>query len=209
VDDHPVVREGLAAHISAEGGLEVCGQAEDMADALDQIRTTHPDVAVVDISLKTSNGLELIKRLAARDRPVRIIVWSMHPETLYAERALRAGAMGYLHKGSATAEIIKAIRTVLAGQIYLSPGLSARLLGRLVGVVAERAAQDPVETLSDRELEVFRLIGRGMTTDQVAEQMIVSPKTVETYRGRIKEKLGVVTYTELVQRAAVWVSANG
>jgi len=208
VDDHPVVREGLSAHIATQDGLEVCGEAEDIVDAFAVLAKTNPDVAIIDIALKTGSGLELIKRIVAKDKAIRIVVWSMYPENLYAERALRAGAMAYLHKGRATAEILKAIKAVLSGRIYLSEDLSAKLLGRLVGTTGNLADRSPVESLSDRELEVFKLTGRGLTTEQVSEQLHVSPKTVETYRARIKEKLGLDNFTELIQQAALWVSEN-
>ncbi|HEY8503107.1 MAG TPA: response regulator transcription factor [Gemmataceae bacterium] len=207
VDDHPVVREGLAAQIAAQPDLELCGQAEGVADALARVKELRPDVAVIDISLKDGNGIDLIKRLRAREDPVRVVVWSMYPENLYAERALRAGAAGYVHKGRATREILEAIRSVLAGQVYLSPDVSAQLLARMVG--GGPGGRSPVEALSDRELETFGLLGRGLTTEQIAERMHLSPKTVETYRLRIKEKLGVRTVPELIRLAAEWVLENG
>jgi DNA-binding NarL/FixJ family response regulator len=206
VDDHPVVREGLSVQILGQPDLEVCGEAEDVAGALALLETARPDVAIVDISLKTGNGIDLIKRIAARGASVRVVVWSMYPEALYAERALRAGAMAYVHKGRATREIVEAVRSVLAGRVFLSPELSERFLGRLVGGAARAADGSPVEALSDRELEAFELMGQGLTTQQVAERMHVSPKTVETYRARIKDKLGQGNITEVIQRAVLWVA---
>ncbi len=208
VDDHPVVREGLTAKLSAQPDLEVCGEAEDVAGALTLAESAQPDVYVVDISLKGGDGIDLIKRLRARDEAARVVVWSMHQEGLYAERALRAGALAYVHKGKATREILQAIRSALAGKVYLGEDASARLLGRLVGAGGRPAERAPIERLSDRELEAFRLMGQGRTTEQVAEAMHVSPKTVETYRGRIKEKLGLSNSTELIQRATQWVLEN-
>jgi DNA-binding NarL/FixJ family response regulator len=205
VDDHPAVREGLAAQILAQPDLEVCGEADDVAGALTALQSTKPDVAVIDISLKTGSGIDLIKRIKARDGAVRLLAWSMYPEDLYAERALRAGAMGYVHKGRATREIIEAIRSVLAGKVFLSEELSAKLLGRLVGGQAETVRASPDGALTDRELEVFGLMGRGLTTHQIAENMHLSSKTVETYRARIKDKLGLNTMAELIQRATQWV----
>jgi DNA-binding NarL/FixJ family response regulator len=205
VDDHPVVREGLAAQILAQPDLEVCGEAEDAAGALALVESTRPHVAVIDISLKTGNGIDLIKRIAARHASVRTLVWSMYPESLYAERALRAGAMGYVHKGRATREIIEAIRSVLAGKVFLSAELSGELLRRLVGGGANRLDRSPVAALSDRELEAFELMGQGLSTQQVARRMHVSPKTVETYRARIKEKLGLSNFAEVIRRATQWV----
>jgi DNA-binding NarL/FixJ family response regulator len=208
VDDHPVVREGLMAKLSAQSDLEVCGEAEDVAGALARAESARPDVYVVDISLKQGDGIDLIKRIRARDASARVVVWSMHQESLYAERALRAGALAYVHKGRATREILQAIRLALAGKVYLGEDASARLLGRLVGAGGRPAERAPVESLTDRELEVFRLMGQGRTTEQVAEAMHVSPKTVETHRARIKEKLGLSNITELIQRAVQWVLEN-
>ncbi len=208
VDDHPVVREGLTAKLSAQPDLEVCGEAEDVAGALGLAESARPDVYVVDISLKQGDGIDLIKRLKARDESVRIVVWSMHQESLYAERALRAGALAYVHKGKATREIVQAIRSALAGKVYLGEDASTRLLGRFVGAGDRFTERAPIENLSDRELEVFRLMGQGLTTEQVAEAMHVSSKTVETHRSRIKEKLGLSNMTELIQRATHWILEN-
>jgi DNA-binding NarL/FixJ family response regulator len=209
VDDHPVVREGLAAKLSTQPDLEVCGEAEDVAGALALVESARPDVYVVDISLKSGDGIDLIKRLKARDELARVVVWSMHQENLYAERALRAGALAYVHKGKATREILLAIRSALAGKVYLGEDTASWLLGRLVGAGGKTPVRGPIESLSDRELESFRLMGQGLTTEQVAEAMHVSTKTVETYRARIKEKLGLSNITELIQRAAQWVMENG
>jgi DNA-binding NarL/FixJ family response regulator len=206
VDDHPVVREGLSAKLSAQCDLEVCGEAEDVAGALALVESARPDVFVVDISLKHGDGIDLIKRIMARDESARVVVWSMHQEGLYAERALRAGALAYVHKGRATREILQAIRSALAGKVYLSEDFSAKLIGRLVG--GQLPDRSPIETLSDRELEVFRSLGRGLTTEQIAEKMHLSPKTVETYRARIKQKLGLTNMSELIQRATAWLLEN-
>jgi|SRR5262245_24201250 len=202
VDDHPVVRDGLTAQLQSEPDLVVCGQAEDVPSAIAVLDSTRPDVAIVDISLKAGSGLEIIRRIRDRGLSLPILVWSMYPEELYAERALRAGAQGYVHKGQATKEILDAVRTVLAGKVYLSSGQSDRLLKRLVsGSTIERS---PIESLSDRELQAFELIGQGLMTEEIAAQMRVSPKTVETYRARIKDKLNVTNMTQLVQRATQW-----
>jgi DNA-binding NarL/FixJ family response regulator len=200
VDDHPVVREGLAAQIRTQPDLEICGEAEDVATALAIMGSVHADVAIVDISLKSGSGIDLIKRIKARDAAIRILVWSMYPEQLHAERALRAGALGYVHKGRSTREILDAVRSVMAGKVYLSGELSGRLLQRLVGR-RRSPSRSPSETLSDRELEAFGLIGEGLTTVEIAQRMHVSAKTVETYRARIKQKLGVRNLNELMQRA--------
>jgi len=206
VDDHPVVREGLAMHLATQADLQVCGEAEDVPGALAQLDSTRPDLAIVDISLKKGNGIDLIGRIKDRCPAVRILVWSMYAENLYAERALRAGAQGYLHKGRATSHLLDAIRAVLAGKVYVSEELADNLLHRVVrGKTVERSS---IDLLSNRELEAFELIGQGQTTEKIAALMNVSPKTVETYRARIKEKLGLSNVTELVHRAAQWVLEN-
>jgi DNA-binding NarL/FixJ family response regulator len=203
VDDHPVVREGLAMHLAAQRDLEVCGEAEDLPGALALLTSARPDVAIVDISLKNSNGIDLIRRIKDRNDKVRVLVWSMYPENLYAERVLRAGAHGYLNKGQATHHVLEAVRAILQGQVYVSAQLSNRLLYQVVG--RKPAQRLTIDSLSDRELEAFQLLGDGLTTESIAERMHVSPKTIETYRARIKEKLGISNRTELIQRAAQWV----
>ena len=203
VDDHPVVRDGLTALILTQPDLEVCGEAEDTAGALALIEAARPDVAVIDISLKAGNGIDLIKRIAARHASVRTLVWSMYPENLYAERALRAGAQGYLNKAQATHHVLDAIRAILQGRVYVSGVIAEQLLQRVVGRKTEECSG--IDSLSDRELEAFQFLGEGMTTESIAEKMHVSPKTVETFRCRIKEKLGISNLTELIQRAAQWV----
>jgi DNA-binding NarL/FixJ family response regulator len=203
VDDHPVVREGLVMNLATQPDLEVCGEAEDLPGALAILASTRPDVAIIDISLKNSNGIELIRRIRERPEEVRILVWSMYPENLYAERALRAGAQGYLNKGQATHEVLDAVRAILQDRVYVSGKLADQLLHQAVGQKAE--ARSGIDRLSDRELEAFQLIGEGMTTESIAEKMHVSPKTVETFRARIKEKLGISNLTELIQQAAQWV----
>jgi DNA-binding NarL/FixJ family response regulator len=206
VDDHPVVREGLAMQIATQPDLEMCGEAEDVPGALAILESARPDVAIVDISLKNGNGIDLIRRIRARDTSLPILVWSMYPENLYAERALRAGAQGYLNKGHATRQLVDAIRAVLAGKVYVGGELADELLHRVIaGNSVERS---PIDRLSDRELETFEFMGNGLTTEAIAAKMHVSPKTVETYRARIKEKLGVNNVTELVQRATQWVLEN-
>ena len=203
VDDHPVVREGLAMHLATQPDLEVCGEAEDLPGALALLASAGPDVAIIDISLKNSSGIELIKRIRDRQDAVRILVWSMYPESLYAERALRAGAQGYLNKGQATRHVLDAVRAILQGRVYVSGELADRLLQRVVGQKPEE--HSAISGLSDRELEAFQHIGEGMTTESIAQKMHVSPKTVETFRARIKEKLGISNLTELIQRATQWV----
>jgi DNA-binding NarL/FixJ family response regulator len=202
VDDHPVVREGLAMQIATQPDLELCGEAEDVSGAMALLDTTQPDVAIVDISLKSGNGIDLIRRMRNHRDSMPILVWSMYPESLYAERSLRAGALGYLHKGRATFHLLEAIRAVIAGKIYVSGELTDELLRRLID---GKSSLSPIDRLSDRELEAFELMGQAGTTESIAAKMHVSPKTVETYRARIKEKLGLKNITELVQRATQWV----
>jgi DNA-binding NarL/FixJ family response regulator len=205
VDDHPAVREALAIRIAAQPDLEVCGEAADEAEALRLAAETDPAVAVVDIGLKGGDGIDLIKRLKARNDQFRAIVWSMYSEDLYAERALRAGAVGYLNKEHATSEIIAAIRQALDGKMYLSPAMSEKLLRRVVGSSGPDYGRSPVDALSDRELEVLRLIGNGVRTAEIAVRLHLSVKTVETYRDRIRRKLGLNDGTDLARYAAQWV----
>ncbi len=204
VDDHALVRHGLTELISGEPDLEVCAEAADMDEALKQVEQQRPDLVVVDISLQDGNGLELIKRIKAKSANVTMIVVSMHDETLFAERALKAGAMGYINKQEATDQVIDAIRQVLTGHIYLSDEMKDRVL---YGVVTgERPAHfSSIEKLSDRELEVFELIGRGFSTRQIATKLHLSIKTIETHREHIKEKLGLKNASELNQHAVRWV----
>lgn len=208
VDDHPAVREALAIRIAREPDLAVCGEAADLAEALRVADETNPDIAIIDVALKTASGIDLIKRLKARQETIRMIVWSMYSEDLYAERALRAGARGYLDKGHATDEIIEAIRQVLDGKVYVSPAMSERLLGRYVGPVGRGPAHAAVEMLSDRELDVFRLIGQGVKTTEIAARLHLSVKTVETYRDRIRAKLDLSDGAKLVLCAIHWVNEN-
>jgi DNA-binding NarL/FixJ family response regulator len=209
VDDHPAVREALALRIGRQADLEVCGEAADMSEALRLLVETQPDVAVVDISLKTGNGIDLIKRIKDRNDHVRILVWSMHSEALYAERALRAGALGYVNKDQATNRIVEAIRRVLEGKVYLSEVMAERMLQRAVGGAREEVARSPLDVLADRELEVFRLIGEGVKTADIAERLHLSVKTVETYRDRIRQKLDLSDGTKLARYATQWVLENG
>lgn len=204
VDDHPIVRDGLRAQLAMMTDLQVCGEAEDVAGALALVQSARPDLVVVDVTLKSGSGIELVKRIRAHDPAVGIVVWSMYPEDLYAERALRAGAQGYVHKGRFTREIIDALRAVRDGRVYMSGDQADRILRRLVGA-GKGGDRSPVESLSDRELEAFELMGRGRTTEEIAAAMRVSPKTVETYRARIKEKLNLANLVELVHRATQWV----
>lgn len=208
VDDHPTIREGLALCLEMEDDLEVCGHAADDVEALQVIQNTRPDVVIVDVALKTGNGIELVKQLVARNEPPALLVWSMYDESLYAMRALRAGALGYVNKQSDTPTVIEAIRKVLRGEIFLSAEASIHLLTQAVRG-KDLQLESPVHSLSDRELEIFQLIGHGRTTLQIADQLHLSPKTVESHRVRIKTKLDVTSATELVQKATQWVLENG
>jgi DNA-binding NarL/FixJ family response regulator len=206
VDDHPAVREGLSIKIAWEPGLEVCGEADDVPEALKLIATNKPDIVIVDISLKTGDGLDLIKRVRLQNKSVRMLVWSMYPESLYAERALRAGAQGYINKEQATDRIIEAIRRILAGKTYLSEPMTEKILKNANMDHHETIPGVPVEKLSDRELEAFQLFGQGLNTHEVARKMHVATKTVGTYRARIKLKLGLENIQQLIRTAANWVT---
>ncbi|MHC4606080.1 MAG: response regulator [Planctomycetota bacterium] len=205
VDDHPIVRKGLAGLINAMRGLSVCGEAGTVREALRAIPDAKPDLAVVDLSLKDESGIGLIRDLGIRHPEVRILVVSMHDESLYAERVLKLGAKGYVAKQEATEHLEEALRRVLAGKIYVSEQMSERLVGKAVGA-APGAEDSPLKRLTDRELEVFELIGRGTGTRAIAEKLSLSVKTVETHRANIKEKLGLRDAVELVQYAGRWVA---
>jgi DNA-binding NarL/FixJ family response regulator len=204
VDDHPAAREGLAIRISSQEDLEVCGEAPDVPEALSLLDSAHPDVAVVDIQLKTGNGLDLVKRIVSRDESIRILVWSMYPDKVYARRALQAGALGYINKEHTTDRLIEAIRSVARGKVYLSEETAEKVLSQTVGGKTNLHSS-PFESLSDRELEVFGLIGEGLSTSEVAQRLHLSTHTIDTHRQRIKEKLNLATATELTQAAIRWV----
>jgi len=204
VDDHPIVRTGLADWINRKPDLEVCAEAEDYRQALTAVEQSNPDLAVVDLTLKDIGGLELIKQLRTTHPDLSILVLSMHDEALYAERALRAGAKGYIMKQAGSDKILEAIRAVLDGRVYVSEALNSQLLGKLVGGSTEPGGS-PLDALSNRELEVFELIGRGVGTRQIADRLCVSVSTVETHRKHIKEKLAIKSAPELVQHASRWI----
>jgi DNA-binding NarL/FixJ family response regulator len=204
VDDHPAVREGLVVRIASQPDMEVCGQAATEAEAASLVETAHPDVVVVDIQLESGNGLELVKRIKARNEPISVLVWSMHPDNVYAQRALSAGALGYINKRQATSRIIEAIRRVREGRVYLCEETAEKLLGTAVGRSKQFMASG-VECLSDRELEVFRLIGEGLTTSQIAERLHRSINTVESHRQKIKSKLALESAPDLTRAAVQWV----
>lgn len=206
VEDHPITSAGLAALVNREPDLYICGESDSAAAALDLIVKSKPALVITDISLKTSNGLELMKNLMTICPDVPILVISMHDETLYAERAIRAGARGYLMKREAADKILPAIRSILAGDIYLSEPMKGKLLS---GLVRHRKGGDdqsalPLDTLSDRELEVFQLIGNGFTTREIAQRLNLSTKTIDSYREHLKTKLAVENGAELARRAICW-----
>lgn len=206
VDDHPLVREWLTNLINQQADLEVCGEAESAADALAGIARTQPALAVIDISLNAASGLELIKDLCIQHPSVVPLVLSMHEEELYAERAMRAGARGYVRKRETSKDILAAIRKVLEGGIYVSEKLSnAMALKFLKGGEALGAVQSRVSELSDRELQAFQLLGKGRSTSEIADELHLSLKTVQAYCVRAKEKLGLTTAAELLREAILWV----
>ena len=204
MDDHPVVRQGLKLLINQEPELTVCGEAENQQKAFAAIQEQHPDIAIIDLSLAHSSGIDLIKNIKLRYPDLPILVLSMHDESLYAERALRAGARGYIMKQEAPEKVITAIREVLQGKLYVSDAMGAKLLKQFIDRRSAAAASS-VELLSDRELEVFQLIGKGLGTRQISEKLNISIKTVEAYRANIKEKLKLKSSSELVQHAIHWV----
>ena len=208
VDDHPVVRRGLAAMIDQEPDLKVVAEAEGYHEGLDIIRKGQLDVAIVDMTLKDIGGLELVKQVRAIDSELPMLVLSMHDETLYAERVLRAGARGYIMKQEGTDKLINAIRAVMRGDIYVSERMASRMLGKFVGGSGD-GGSSPLQRLSDRELEVFELLGHGLSTRKVAERLCVSIKTIESHREHIKEKLQLKNANELVQHATQWVMSEG
>lgn len=207
VDDHSIVRQGIIQLINQEDDFEVCGEAEDAHQAMDGVRETKPDVVLVDLTLKDTSGLELIKNFKSLYEEMPMLVLSMHDESLYAERVLRAGARGYIMKQEATENVMVAMRQVLGGQVYVSPNIASKILHALVDGPG-KGGGSPLDRLSDRELEVFQMIGRGISTREIAEKLFLSIKTVETYRAHIKEKLNLKNATELVQRAVQWVQSE-
>jgi DNA-binding NarL/FixJ family response regulator len=202
IDDHPLVRAGLGSLINAEPDMEVIGEAEGIADGM-ALMQVKPDLAIIDLSLNDGNGLELVKRLRNRHADVRLLVCSMHDEVLFAQRALNAGAMGYINKQEATTNVVKAMRDVLAGNIYLSSQMTARVLTGLAKGNKDFITA-PVHSLTDRELEVFDLIGKGIGTSAIAKKLNLSVKTIETHREKIKKKLNLHSASELNRAALQW-----
>jgi DNA-binding NarL/FixJ family response regulator len=204
VDDHPIVAKGLAELIDNERDMTVCGQETTVAGGLQLIQKSRPDVAVVDWSLGLGSGLELVKQLAGSHQDVRVLMLSVHDETLYAERALAAGAHGYVMKDEPVTTVIGAVRAVARGKTYVSRQMSQRIVSRLAARGAAQVPTEPLGRLTDREREVFALIGRGLTTRGIAQQLGLSVKTVETYRSRIKDKLDLTRSAALVRAAVTW-----
>jgi len=207
VDDHPMLRAGLAALIDKQMDLVVCGEAEDPGKALQAIPQVRPDLVVTDLTMPGRGGLELIKDLQAMHAGLPVLVVSMHNEMLYAERALRAGARGYVMKEAGGEKLLAAIRHVLGGQVYLSERMSAQLFEAMTSR-KPRGSNSPIEKLSDREFQVFQLIGQGKNTRDIAQHLYLSPKTVDVHRANIKGKLGILDATALVSHAVRWVETQ-
>jgi len=203
IDDHPIMVQGLRELINNQKDLRIIGSTDDWHVALDQIKKLQPDLVILDVTLKDANGIEVLKNLKIHFPNLRVLMLSMHDENLYAMRSLKAGAQGYIMKAEAVDKVLTAIRQVLNGEVYLSEAMSKRTMFQLLGRGGTRTGS-PLEDLSDRELEVFTLIGQGCTTRQIAEKLHLSIKTVETHRAHIKEKLNLKNSTELVQHAIHW-----
>ncbi len=208
VDDHPIVREGLSLMMNREPDLMVCGEAEEAATALQAITSTRPDFLIVDISLNGPDGLDLLKSIRVRFPNLPVLILSMHDESIYAERALRAGANGYIMKQEATEKVLIAVRQILNQKVYVSDRIANRMLQQYISGSANET-HSPIAELSDRELEVFRLIGEGHSTRMIADELHLSVKTVESYQAHIKDKLSLKTGRELVQRAIQWNIGEG
>jgi DNA-binding NarL/FixJ family response regulator len=203
VDDHPIVRQGLALLINREPDLVVCGEAEEATGAMHVLASARPDVLIVDISLNGPDGLDLLKNIRTTHPALPVLILSMHDETIYAERALRAGANGYIMKQEATEKVLVAVRRILNGEIYVSDHIANKMLKHYI-TGAGTLRNSSIADLSDRELEVFRLIGEGHGTRQIAEELHLSIKTVESYQAHIKEKLSLRSARELMQHAIQW-----
>jgi len=209
VDDHPIVRQGLALLIDREGDLSVCGEADGAHSAFHAIETLRPDIVVLDISLSGPDGLDVLKEIRMKTASLPVLILSMHDESIYAERAMRAGANGYIMKQEATEKVLVAIRRILQGEVYLSDRLTNTMLQQYMRGVSP-TKMSPLVSLTDRELEVFRLIGEGHGTRQIADELHLSVKTIESYQAHIKEKLALRNARELVQHAIEWtVNLNG
>jgi len=206
VDDHPIFRRGVMAMLGSEETLEVVGEAPSAQEGISKMRELEPDFLIVDVSMPGNNGIELIKMIRAENPDTPILVLTMHDESLYALRALRAGAQGYLMKAEATERIFYAIEKIRRGEIYVSEELGERLIFQAIHGSDDQRSQSPIEQLSDRELEVFRLLGRGFATRHIAQELNLSIKTVETHRAHIKEKLGCEDSKQMVRFAIDWLA---
>ena len=207
VDDHPLVREGLIGLLSTQSDFVICGEAAGVTDARRIVAEQKPDVAIIDLTLTDGTGIDLIKEFKARYQGLKLLVLSMHDESMFAERALRAGALGYVSKQEASRTIVQAVRTVLSGKLYLSPNMTELVVQRAF-VTGNDLSRPPVDRLTEREREVFELIGQGLSSRQIAVKLEVSPKTIETHREHIKEKLELTTSTELTKYAVQWAMEN-
>ena len=203
IDDHPLLVKGLSELINAQPDLEVTGTTGEWTEALEAFKKKLPDIVILDVTLKNANGIEVLKNLKVHFPNIRVLMLSMHDENLYALRALKAGAQGYIMKAAATEKVVQAIRQILSGELYLSDVMAKKTMAQLVGRRKEPGAS-PLEDLSDRELEVFTMVGEGLTTRQIAEKLHLSVKTIETHKAHIKEKLNLQSATELVQHAIHW-----
>jgi DNA-binding NarL/FixJ family response regulator len=203
VDDHPLMRQGLALLINQQQDMRVCGEAEEAQAALQAVAQLRPDIMILDISLNGPDGIEILKKIRTTDPDLPVLVLSMHDEAIYAERALRARANGYIMKQEATEKVLVAVRRILSGEIYLSERMSNKMLQQYIGG-SPHVIQSRIATLSDRELEVFRRIGEGRATREIAEELHLSVKTVETYQAHIKDKLALRSGRELIQHAIQW-----
>ena len=206
VDDHPLMREALHLTLASEQDMSVVGEATDETQAFDLAMSLQPDLALVDISLENGNGIELVKQIRSKMPDIKILVISTYPESMYAERAIRAGAMGYINKQNSKEDVLHAMRTILSGDRYIDEEIAKRLEGQ--ARTRKQAPNSPIDLLSNRELEVFQLLGRGLTGSAVAEQIGVSVHTVDSYRARLKTKLGLTNGTELQREAVRWVVEN-
>lgn len=206
IDDHPLIREGLTARISRQRNLVVCGEAATDDEALRCVRETLPDLVIVDIFLKTGHGIDVIKRIKSEFPAIKLLVFSGFAESLYAERALRAGASGYVNKQDSNEKLLEAIHAVLQGQLYVGPELSRQLINQALG--GSDNSKPPINRLSDRELEVYRMIGQGLTSGVIAERLFLSHHTIDSHRENIKRKLDIKNAGELVRSAVQWVLEN-
>lgn len=207
VDDHPLVRQGLIGLLSTQPDFEVCGEASGIAEARRVAAEAHPDVAIIDLTLEDGSGIDLLKDLRVAHPELKLLVLTMHDELVFAERALRAGALGYVNKQEVSRTIVSAIREILAGKLYLSQRTTERMVRLAVGAHS-RTADSPISRLSDREVEVFEMIGRGLTSRQIAGKLDLSPKTIDAHRERIKQKLELKNVTELTKHAIQWILEN-